>query len=104
MEHTKDEWKTIRCHDGFCVFTGFAYIAGPFEFDEVPNNIVKCRNEHDRLQAKADLFDELVDVVKGLVKEADDGSALFDDPAPDSIFIKAEKILDKVKELTACAE
>ena len=40
-----------------------------------------------------DSHDALLDACIGLMKEADDGSARFDDPAPDSIFIKAKQAI-----------
>ena len=48
-------------------------------------------NSHE----KGGLVDELVTVCKGLMEKADDGSASFDDPEPDSIYLRATKALAK---------
>lgn len=50
-------------------------------------HLVKCWNSHDKLLAACE----------GLMKEADNGSARFDDPPPDSIFIMAEQAIAEAK-------
>ena len=58
-------------------------------------HLVACWNAFE----KGGLVEELVKVVEGLVEEANDGSARFDDPAPDSVFIEAKAVLKKAGEL-----
>ncbi len=41
---------------------------------------------------------DLLDVCKGLMEVCDDGSARFDDPEPDSIFVKAAEAIAKAEE------
>ena len=41
--------------------------------------------------------DDLLAVCEELMKEADDGSARFDDPEPDSVFIKAKQVIANAK-------
>lgn len=52
------------------------------------------------MQANARLLaaaPDLLAACKGLMAEADNGSARFDDPEPDSIFIKARDAIAKAE-------
>lgn len=94
MERTKGEVKVAAYTGGW---TGVKTLDDELLFKLHLNNennaehLVNCWNAFE----KGGLVGELVKVVEGLMKEADDGSARFDDPAPDSIFVKAKAVLKK---------
>lgn len=64
--------------------------------DLTPDFCKNCKflNGWDELEEQRD---ELLAACKGLMKECDNGSARFDDPAPDSIFIKANQAIERAE-------
>ncbi len=92
------ECKTLGCMAFQQCSTLTKLLAQSFEWlTEKATIIWNTRVPHDALKSKADCSDELVAVVKGLMKEAEDGSARFDDPEPDSIYMRANQVLAEVK-------
>ena len=95
MEHTKGESKiegdfgqTEETPCCYIKINGIVYFQTLCGNDRVnAERLVLCWNSHDALLAAC----------KGLMEEADNGSARFDDPEPDSIFIKANAIITEIE-------
>ena len=71
------------------------------QFDK-PMVVGEIRGQEKSLRFFYDLLSEVklkTELLKELLNYCDDGSAAFDDPHPDSIFIRINDALDKDKEI-----
>lgn len=93
---TKSEW-TIETPCGF-PYSGLYVV--PIVRKDFPYHIAKIRQLREREESEANACliaaaPDLYDACKELLELADNGSAAFDDPLPDSPYLKAKAALKK---------
>ena len=105
MEHTKGEWiKTrLKGNEGWMWFVKIKGSSGICRLLDTENaganakHICRCVNFHDALQAKADLFDELVKIGGNILKSLTAANTIND-------CVFRDMTRDRLKELLAKAE
>ena len=103
MGHSKGKWE-IDSTVWFSINVGKKHIAMVNFYNAVE---IELRVDYDESLANARLIaaapetkqqrDDLLAACKGLMEEADNGSARFDDPEPGSIFIKAKQAIEEAE-------
>lgn len=91
MSHTKGEWRATPINTVVAGKKGCQIAI-----------MQRCGRPQKEMIANARLIaaaPDLLEVCKGLMEKADNGSADFDDPEPGSIYLKAKAVIAKAVSL-----